>query len=58
MSPLTFISKPSVWLTAVSKYRGSHIFGPDFGYAYSVRKTTHADRKVGLCVWKLNSVYP
>lgn len=45
MSPLTFISQPSVWLAAVSKYRGTHIFGPDFGYAYSVRKTSHASRK-------------
>jgi acyl-CoA synthetase (AMP-forming)/AMP-acid ligase II len=44
MSPLTFISKPAVWLAAVSKYRGTHVFGPDFGYAYSVRKTTPADR--------------
>ena len=44
MSPLTFIAKPNVWLTAVSKYRGTHIFGPDFGYAYALRKTTPAER--------------
>jgi hypothetical protein len=25
-------------------HRGTHVFGPDFGYAYSVRKTTPADR--------------
>jgi len=38
MSPITFVKRPSVWLEAVSKFRGTHMQAPNFAYALAVRK--------------------
>ena len=39
-APIDFIKKPHLWLEAVTKYRGTHIAAPNFGYELCVRKVT------------------
>ncbi|OQR94824.1 fatty-acid-CoA ligase [Achlya hypogyna] len=42
MSPLAFIKDPALWMRTVSKYKGTHVCAPNFGYALAARKTTKA----------------
>jgi len=35
---VTFVKRPSVWLEAVSAFRGTHVQAPNFAYALAVRK--------------------
>ena len=37
MSPFTFLRHPLLWAEAISKYRGSVITAPDFGYSQLVK---------------------
>ncbi len=52
MSPLTFLSQPSLWWEAISTHRATHTAAPDFGYALSVRRTTAEQR----AAWDLSSL--
>ncbi|KDO26059.1 hypothetical protein SPRG_20618 [Saprolegnia parasitica CBS 223.65] len=40
MSPLAFIKDPALWMRTVSKYKGTHVCAPNFGYALAARKTS------------------
>ncbi|OQR97825.1 fatty-acid-CoA ligase, partial [Thraustotheca clavata] len=42
MSPIAFIKDPSLWMRTASKYKGTHVCAPNFGYALAARKTTKA----------------
>ena len=38
MSPLLFLKRPTAWLDAISTYRGTVSFGPNFAYDLCVRR--------------------
>jgi acyl-CoA synthetase (AMP-forming)/AMP-acid ligase II/acyl carrier protein len=40
MSPISFIKNPTMWLAAISKYRATHVQGPNFSYSLLVRKVS------------------
>lgn len=44
-SPLDFLKKPSIWPEMMHRVRATHSGSPDFGYAYTIRKTTQAERR-------------
>jgi acyl-CoA synthetase (AMP-forming)/AMP-acid ligase II len=43
MSPLSFLKKPSRWMSAVSRYRATFTAGPSFAYELCARKTSAED---------------
>lgn len=43
-SPLAFIERPGLWPEMITRYRATHIAGPNFGYELVVRKTTPEQR--------------
>lgn len=45
LSPLTFLKRPFRWLQAVSKYRATHMAGPNFAYAYCLEKISSEQLK-------------
>jgi acyl-CoA synthetase (AMP-forming)/AMP-acid ligase II len=47
MPPLTFLKQPQLWLQAISRYRGTHCGGPNFGYELCVKKIS-AEEKAAL----------
>ncbi|MBT6179623.1 MAG: AMP-binding protein [Deltaproteobacteria bacterium] len=53
-SPFDFIQRPPLWLDMLHKYKGTHTFGPDFGYDLLIRKTSQQDRQNGK--WDLSSL--
>ena len=38
LSPVSFIRNPSIWISAISKYKATHIQAPNFAYALTARK--------------------
>jgi acyl-CoA synthetase (AMP-forming)/AMP-acid ligase II len=38
MSPLTFLKNPLAWVTAMSKYKATHVQAPNFAYALTARR--------------------
>ncbi len=40
MSPVSFIQRPLRWLEAITRFRGTHGGGPNFGYDLCVEKAT------------------
>ena len=44
MSPLHFLQRPWRWLSALSRYQGTHSAAPSFAYDLCVRKTTPEQR--------------
>lgn len=38
MSPLSFIRNPVLWVSSISRYRGTHIQAPNFAYTLTARK--------------------
>lgn len=38
LSPVNFIRNPSLWISAMSKYKATHIQAPNFAYALTARK--------------------
>ena len=38
LSPIAFIRDPTVWVTAMSKYKATHVQAPNFAYALTARK--------------------
>ncbi|KAF0711925.1 hypothetical protein As57867_004967, partial [Aphanomyces stellatus] len=40
MAPLSFVKDPTLWLRTVTKYKGTFICAPNFGYALAARKTS------------------
>ena len=45
MSPLDFLANPSSWFDVVTKYRATHIAGPNFGFELIMNKSTAEKRK-------------
>lgn len=43
MSPISFIKDPAMWMRIVTKYKGTHVCAPNFGYALAARKTSDAE---------------
>jgi acyl-CoA synthetase (AMP-forming)/AMP-acid ligase II len=44
MTPTSFIRRPMTWLRAVSRYRGTHGYSPNFGYDLCVDRSSEAER--------------
>ncbi len=44
-SPLDFIAEPSIWPEMMHRVRATHSGAPDFAYAYTLRRTTPAQRR-------------
>ncbi len=54
MSPLDFIQKPLRWLRAISEYKATLSFGPNFAYDLACFKTTPEERStLDLSSWEL-----
>eukprot|EP01038_Epipyxis_sp_PR26KG_P004483 gene4483-6337_t len=45
LSPISFLKDPTVWITALSKYKGTHTQAPNFAFALVSRKFNEALRK-------------
>src|SRR4051812_36301238 len=43
LPPLLFLKRPARWLEAVSRYRGSISFGPNFAYALCVKRIKESE---------------
>ena len=50
MSPLAFLSRPGVWLRAISRHRGTLSAAPNFAYELVARKLPDAELE-GLDLW-------
>lgn len=54
MSPLMFLKRPAIWLNAMSRYRGTITFGPNFAYALAVKRVRESELKgVDLSSWRV-----
>jgi polyketide synthase PksL len=54
ISPLAFINRPLIWLSAISKYRVSHSGCPNFGYDLCVKHIQESESKdLDLKHWKV-----
>ena len=54
MSPLDFLQKPLRWLMAISRYKATLSFGPNFAYELACSKTTPEQRaSLDLSSWEL-----
>ncbi|MBK9260737.1 MAG: fatty acyl-AMP ligase [Polyangiaceae bacterium] len=54
LPPLLFLKRPARWLEAVSQYRGTISFGPNFAYALCVKRIKDAEMKgLDLSSWRV-----
>lgn len=54
MSPLSFLTKPLRWLSAISRYRGTTSGGPNFAYDLCVRQIKDEQLEgIDLSSWKV-----
>jgi acyl-CoA synthetase (AMP-forming)/AMP-acid ligase II/alkylation response protein AidB-like acyl-CoA dehydrogenase len=54
MSPFSFVKRPSSWLKALSRYRGTHSQAPNFAYDYCARRVSAPERAgLDLSSWKM-----
>jgi acyl-CoA synthetase (AMP-forming)/AMP-acid ligase II/alkylation response protein AidB-like acyl-CoA dehydrogenase/acyl carrier protein len=54
MSPTAFVQQPMRWLNAISRYRGTYSYSPNFGYDLCVRRSTPEQRAaLDLSCWEL-----
>lgn len=54
MSPASFVRKPSNWLRAIHKYKGTMCGAPNFAYDLCVNKISEEDRKgLDLSSWRV-----
>lgn len=52
MSPMTFIQRPIRWLSAISRYGGTHATAPNFAYDLCVRKCSAEQiARLDLSTW-------
>ncbi|MEO1448800.1 MAG: AMP-binding protein [Bacteroidota bacterium] len=52
MSPMSFLSRPALWLEAISKFKGTHSGAPNFGYARCAEKLADEEiAKLDLSSW-------
>ena len=53
MSPVSFIQRPARWLEAITRFRGTHGGGPNFGYDLCIEKLTpEAKATLDLSSWE------
>lgn len=54
LPPLLFLKRPARWLEAVSRYRGSISFGPNFAYALCVKRIKESEMEgLDLSSWRV-----
>jgi len=54
LPPLLFLKRPARWLEAVSKYKGSISFGPNFAYALAVKRIKESEMEgLDLSSWRV-----
>jgi fatty-acyl-CoA synthase len=54
LSPLMFLKRPGSWLQAMSRFRGTISFGPNFAYALCVKRVRERDLEgVDLSRWRV-----
>ena len=54
ISPFSFLKKPLIWLSAISKFKAYTSGGPNFGYELCVRKIRAEDKQhLDLSSWKV-----
>jgi 1-acyl-sn-glycerol-3-phosphate acyltransferase len=54
MSPLAFLARPSRWLAAISRHRGTISAAPNFAYELCAKKLADADLEgLDLSTWRL-----
>ncbi len=54
LPPLLFLKRPVRWLQALTRYRGSVSFGPNFAYALCVKRIKEAEMKgLDLSAWRV-----
>ena len=54
MSPVQFLKRPSVWLNAISKYRGTISFAPNFAYELCTRRVKASQlESLDLSSWRV-----
>ena len=54
LPPLLFLKRPARWLEAVSRYRGSISFGPNFAYALCVKRIKESEIEgLDLSNWRV-----
>ncbi|HEY2337023.1 MAG TPA: AMP-binding protein [Burkholderiales bacterium] len=53
MSPLAFLSRPSSWLRAIHRHRGTISGGPNFSYELCIRRTEEKEMEgIDLSSWR------
>jgi acyl carrier protein len=53
MSPLAFLSRPSSWMRAIHRHRGTISGGPNFSYELCIRRTQEAEMEgIDLSSWR------
>jgi acyl carrier protein len=53
MSPLAFLSRPSSWMRAIHRHRGTISGGPNFSYELSIRRTAESELEgLDLSSWR------
>ncbi len=54
LPPLLFLKRPARWLEAISRYRGSISFGPNFAYALCVKRIKDSEVEgLDLSSWRV-----
>lgn len=54
MSPLAFLSRPALWLQAITRYRGTISAAPNFAYELCIRHVSEtAAAQLDLSTWRL-----
>ncbi len=54
LPPLLFLKRPARWLSAISRYRGSISFGPNFAYALCVKRIKDSEvAGLDLSSWRV-----
>jgi acyl-CoA synthetase (AMP-forming)/AMP-acid ligase II len=56
INPVNFLQKPSRWLKAITKYKGTHCGAPNFAFDLCVDEITDADKE-GLDLSSLHTLY-
>lgn len=55
LSPLDFVRSPPTWITAVDRFRATHLQAPNFAFALTARKWKALKTKVGVAVFCMKS---
>jgi len=54
LPPLLFLKRPARWIEAISRYKGSVSFGPNFAYALAVKRIKESDMAgLDLSSWRV-----